>query len=219
MTLNLDELPANAEHKMAEVATFPSPSPVASKPQAPRAAEVPKPKRVVITPEALVAALQGKLQQAAEKAAQAAVARQVDEAVREALSSIDDVRNSSVREIQELFPTRVETMRLSSKEDTGEIASHWKEQMEKYRGQAEEMAERLEKQAVELRRELARSQEFVERMMRENEPQIRACLNEAVDQATSQFETATARSADRRYQLMLHSTRRTAPRVRPAASR
>src|SRR5437016_12360679 len=206
ITLRLDELAVNADHKMAEVATFPSPSSAASKPQAPRAAEAPKPKRVFSTPDELIAALQGKLQRAAEKAAEAAVTRQVDEAVREALSSIDDVRNSSVREIQELFPTRVETMRLSSKEDTGEIASHWKEQMEKYRGQAEEMAERLEKQAVELRRELARSQEFVERMMRENEPQIRACLNEAVAQATSQFETATARSADRRYQLMLENT-------------
>src|SRR5260370_11527318 len=165
--------------------------------------ETPKTQRVVITPDGLISALQGKLQQAAEKAVQAAVARQV----REALSSIDDLRNSSVREIQELVPTRVEDMELSSKEEfAGEIASHWKEQMEKYRDQAEEMAQRLEKQASELRRELARSQEFVERMMRQREPQIHARLNEAVARATSQFETATARSADRRYQLMLGDT-------------
>jgi len=206
-TLKLDEPQANAEHRMAEVATFPSPSPAAPKPQAPKLVEVPKPQRVVITPDGLIAALQGKLRQAAEKAVQAAVNQKVEEAVREALNSIDDVRNSSVREIQELFPTRVEMMRLSSKEDfAGEIASQWKEQMEKYRGQAEEMAQRLEKQAAELRRELARSQEFVERMTREREPQIHARLNEAVAQATSQFETATARSADRRYQLMLENT-------------
>src|SRR5260370_20914966 len=129
------------------------------------------------------------------------------EAVGEALSSIDDVRQSSVRESQELVPTRVEAMGLSSKDEfAGEIASHWREQMEKYRGQAEEMAQRLEKQAAELRRELARSQEFVERMMLEQEPQIQARLNDAVAQATSQFETAAARSADRRYQLMLENT-------------
>src|SRR5260370_12710078 len=129
------------------------------------------------------------------------------EAVGEALSSIDDVRQSSVRESQELVPTRVEAMGLSSKDEfAGEIASHWREQMEKYRGQAEEMAQRLEKQAAELRRELARSQEFVERMMLEKEPQIQARLNEAVAQATSQFEAAAARSADRRYQLMLENT-------------
>ncbi len=205
-TLRLDEPAVPTEHKMAEVATFPSPSSAISKPPAPKLAEAPKPQRVVITPDGLIAALQGKLQQAAEKAVQAAVANKVDEAVREALNSIDDVRNSSVREIEELFPTRVEAVRHSSKEElSGEVASHWKEQMEKYRGQAEEMAQRLEKQAADLRRELANSREFLERVTREGEPQIHARLKEAVAQAASQFETATARSADRRYQLLLEN--------------
>ena len=36
MTMKLDEPPITAEHKMAEVATFPSPSPAASKPPAPK---------------------------------------------------------------------------------------------------------------------------------------------------------------------------------------
>jgi hypothetical protein len=207
MPVKLDESPVNTEHKMAEVATFPSPSPVATKPPAPKLAEAPKPHRVIITPDGLIAALQGKLQQAAEKAVQAAVAKQVDEAVREALNSIDEVRNSSVREIEELFPTRVKALKLSSKEDfSDEIASQWKDQMEKYRGQAEEMAQRLEKQAAELRRELAKSQEFVERMQREGEPQIHARLNEALARATSEFEGATARTAHRRYELMLENT-------------
>ena len=207
MTVKLDETPVNAEHRMAEVATFPSPSPAVSKPQAPKLAEAPKTQRVLITPDGLIAALQGRLQQAAEKAVQTAVARQVDEALGEALDSLNAVRESSVREIQELFPTRVGAMQVSSKEEfAGEIASHCKEQMEKYRGQAEEMARRLEKQAAELRRELARSQEFMERMTREREPQIHARLNEAVAQATSQFEAAAARSADRRYQLVLENT-------------
>jgi hypothetical protein len=206
-TVNLDEPPENAEHRMAEVATFPSPPPLASKPQAPKPAEAPKPQRVVITPDAIIAAMQGKLQQAAEKAVQEAVTKHVDDAVREALSSIDDVRNSSVREIEELFPTRVEALRLSSKaESAGEIASQWKKEMEKYGSQAEEMAQRLEKQAAELRRELARSQEFVERMTREMEPQINARLSEAVARATSEFEGATARTAHRRYELMLENT-------------
>ena len=203
----VSELPANTEHRMAEVATFPSPSPAVSNPPAPRLAEAPKTQRVVITPDGLIAALQGKLQQAAEKAVQTEVARQVGEAMREALSSIEDVRNSSVREIQELFPTRVEAVRLSSNQELGsEIASHLKEQMEKYRGQAEEMAQRLEKQAAELRRALASSQEFAEKMTREIEPQINARLNDAVVRAASEFEGATARTAHRRYELMLENT-------------
>lgn len=194
-------------HKLAEVATFPSPSPVAAKPPAPVLADPPKPQRVVITPESLINALQGKLQQAAEKTAQAAVAKQVDEAVRSAVAAIDDIRQSSIREVQELFPARLETVKLSSKEDiAAEVASHWKEQMEKYRTQAEELGQRLEKQAAELKRELARSQDFLEKMRREMEPQAHARLNEAVARAASEFEGASARAADRRYERLLENT-------------
>jgi len=149
----LDEPPVSAEHKLADVATFPSPSPAVSNPQAPKLAEAPKTQRVVITPDGLVTALQGRLQQAAEKA-RSGGSQASGEALREALSSLNDVRESSVREIQELFPTRVEAMRPFSKEEfAGEVASHWKEQMEKYAPGGGDGAA-LEKQAAELRREL-----------------------------------------------------------------
>ncbi len=207
MPANLVELPARPEPKMAEVATFPSPSAAAVNSPPPQEMEAPKPRRVVITPDGLVAALQGKLQQAAEKAAQAAVDKHVDETLRRALRTIDDVRQSSVREVQELFPARIESLKISSKEGlAAEIASQWKEQMEIYRGQAEEMAQRLEKQAADLRRELARSQEFVEKMTREIAPQIHARMNEAVTQAASEFEGTTARAAERRYERLLVNT-------------
>jgi len=207
MPVKFDELPEPTEHKFADVATFPSPSPVASKPPAPKLAEAPKPQRVVITPDGLINALQGKLQQAAEKAVQAAVAKKIDEAVREALSSIDDVRNSSVREIEELFPTRVEALKLASKSDvSGELAVQLKAQMELYRSQAEEMAQRLEKQAADLRLELQKSQELLDRLKREGEPQIQAHLKDALARATAEFEGATARTAHRRYELMLENT-------------
>jgi hypothetical protein len=78
--------------------------------------------------------------------------------------------------------------------------------MEMYRGQAEELAQRLEKQAADLRRELAKSQEFVDKMSREIEPQIQAKMNEAVTQAATEFEGATARTVERRYEQMLAST-------------
>jgi len=201
-----DEPEVKMEHKMAEVATFPSPSP-AAKPQPPKLADAPKPQRVVITPDGLINALQGRLQQAAEKAVQTAVTKQVDEAVGKAVAAIDDIRQSSVREVQQLFPTPVEGAKLSSKEEiASEVASHWKEQMEKYRGQAEEMAQRLERQAAELKRELARSQEFLEKMQREMEPQVHARLNEAVAHAISEFEGTAARTADRRYERLLENT-------------
>jgi hypothetical protein len=209
MPANLVELPARPEPKMAEVATFPSPSPAAgaAKSPAPQEPEPPKQRRVVITPDGLVNALQGRLQQAAEKAAQAAASKHIGEAVRQALRSIDEVRASSVKEVAELFPARVESMRISTKEQfAGDVASQWKEQMELYRAQAEETVQRLERQAAELRLQLARAQEFVDKMTREIEPQILARMNEAVTQASEEFEGATARAAERRYERLLAST-------------
>ena len=94
---------AKPEPKLAEVATFPSPSPVASKPQAPVLAEAQKPRRLVVTPDGLIGVLQGKLQQAAEKAVEAAIARQLDEAVSSAIASIDEFRQSSLRELRGEF--------------------------------------------------------------------------------------------------------------------
>jgi len=194
------------EPKMAEVASFPSLSPAAFRSPAPKVPEALQPPRVVVTPDRLISALQGKLQQEAEKAVQAAVAKQVNDVIREALSSIDDARLSSVREVQELFPKRIEVMKLSLKEEsTGEMAAQWKADMEMHRGRAEEMTQRLEKQAGELRRELANAQEYVERMTREIAPQIPARLKEAVTQATSDFETATAVVVDRRYEWLLEN--------------
>jgi hypothetical protein len=130
----------------------------------------------------------------------------VNEVIREALSSIDDARLSSVREVQELFPKRIEAMKLSlKKESTVEMAAQWKADMEMHRGRAEEMTQRLEKQAGELRRELVNAQEYVERMTREIAPQIPARLREAVTQAASDFESATAVVMDRHDERLLES--------------
>jgi hypothetical protein len=194
------------EPKMAEVASFPSPSPAASRPAVPKVPEAPPPPRIVVTPEKLIAALQGKLQQEAEKAVQAAVAKQVNDAIRDALSSIDDARRSSVQEVQELFPKRIEALKLSLKEESaGEMAAQWKADMQMVRGRAGEIAQRLEKQATELRREMANAQEYVEKMTREIAPQIPARLKETVTQATSDFESATAAIVDRRYARLLEN--------------
>jgi hypothetical protein len=200
------EIPMKAEPKMAEVASFPSPSPAVSRPPSPKVPEAPHPPRVVVTPDRLIAALQGRLQEEADKAVQAAVAKQVNDVIREALSSVDDARRSSVREVQELFPKSIEAMKLSLKEESArEMAAQWKTEMEMYRGRAEEMAQRLEKQAGELRSELANAQEYVEKITREIAPQIPASLKDAVTQATSDFESATAVVVDCRYERLLEN--------------
>jgi len=202
--VDLGEMPMNVEPKMADVATFPSPSPVASRPSAPKLPEAAPPPRAVVTPDRLISALQGRLQQEADKAVQAAAAKQVKDVIREVLSSIDDARRSSVREVQELFPKSIEAMKLSLKEESAaEMAAQWKTDMEMYRGQAEEMAERFEKQAEELRRALANAQEYVEKITRECAPQIRASLDDVLTQATTDFGSATTVVVDRHCEHLL----------------
>jgi hypothetical protein len=57
-----------------------------------------------------------------------------------------------------------------------------------------------------LKNELARSQEFLEKMNREIQPQVHSGLNEAVARATSEFEGVAARTVDRRYERLLENT-------------
>jgi hypothetical protein len=101
----------------------------------------------------------------------------------------------------------MKTLQFSSNQEfAGDITAPWKEQMDLYRSNMNELAQRLEQQAAEVRGELARSQEFVDKLTTEFEPQIRARLSEAVERAASEFEGAAARAADRRYQGLLEHT-------------
>ena len=202
----LGEIPIDLQPKMADIATFPSPSPAASRPPIPKLPEPAQAPRAVVTPDRLLSALQGRLEQEADKAVQAAAAKQVKEVIREVLSSIDDARRSSVREVQELFPKSIEAMKLSLKEESAAaMAAQWKTDIEMYRGRAEEMAQGLEKQAEKLRRELANAREYVEKITREIAPQIPASLKEALTQATSDFETAATLVVDRRSEGLLQN--------------
>jgi hypothetical protein len=189
------EILMKPDSKLSDIASVPSPSPAASQPAAtatPKVAEAPQPPRVVVTPAQLIAGLQGKLQQEAEKAVQAAVAKQLNDAVREALGSIEDARRSGVREVQEIFPKQLEAMKLSLKAD-----------MQMYRSEAQETAQRLEKQADESRRELAKAQEYGDKLTREIAGSIPDLLKETVTQARSDFESATVAITERRYELLV----------------
>lgn len=193
------ETPRTPEPKMAQVVTIPPPE--APRPLAPQAAGAPQAKRVVVTPDGLISALQGKLQQEAEKAVQAALAKQVNDRIKEALRSIDDARQLSMREVQDLVPKQIEEIREGS---AAELAAQRKAEIEAHRKMADEMAQGLKEQACDLRCELASAaQEHIEKITREIGPLIPARLTEAVRQATSDFESETAVVVDRRYQQLL----------------
>ena len=171
-TKEISEIPMKTETKVSEITTSSSPSPAAP---ASKSAADPQPTRAVVTPEKLIAALQGKLQQEAEKAVHAAAAKQIADLVREALSSLEDARRSSVREMQE------------------------------FRSRAEETSQRLKKQTDELQRELTKAQEYVDKLMQEVAPSIPAKLKEAMARATSEFENAADEIAELRYERLLEN--------------
>ena len=195
--------PQKPEPKMQDVASFPAPSPLQL--AATQVSGATQAKRVVVTPDALISALQGKLQQEAEKAVQAALAKQVNDGIQDALRSIDEARQLNVREVRELIATQVEEVKRSLKEEfaaqlAGELAVQGKAEVDASRGRAAEIEQRLEMQAGELRRGLANAaREYAEKMTREIGAQVPARLSEAVRQATSDFESATAAVVDRRY--------------------
>lgn len=203
------EITMKPDSKVSEITSSSSSSPAASQPAAPpapKSAEGAQPARAVVTPEKLIAALQGKLQQEAEKAVQAAAAKQVSDVIREALGSIEDARRSSVKEMQELLAKQMEAMKLSLKtESAKELSAQWSADLQKYRGRAEETAQRLEKQADELQRELAKAQEYVDKLMQEVGPSIPAKLKETMTEATSEFESAATEISERRFERLVEN--------------
>ena len=197
-----------------QVTPFPSPFPANG---AQRQREIPpaKPERVAITIDQLVAAMQGKLQAAAEKVVQNALATQLDEAINSALERIENVRERNLQQLHEFSEQRFESLMRSSREEIlghlesrlGEVQSYWEEQHSAYRAQAEEIAQRLEKLSADTQHNLAETQKFIEKATSEIEPQTRGRLDESLGQVAEQFEAAADRISDRQLIRVMESTR------------
>jgi hypothetical protein len=198
-----------------QVTPFPSPIPAAASTEPAKEAPPPKPERVAITIDQLVAAMQGKLQAAAEKVVQNALATHLDEAISDALERIERVREHNLQQLHEFSELRFESLMRASREEIlghlelrlGEVQSHWEEQQSAYRAQAEEIARRLELLAADTQRNLGETQKFIEKATHEIEPRTRGRLDESLGQATEQFEAAADRISDRQLVRVMESTR------------
>src|SRR6516225_4313620 len=148
--------PVAAERK-AEVTVFPGPStPPPGETSASKEPPVQKTERVVLTPDQLLQALQGKLQQAADRAVQTAIAAHIDESVRTALAKIDDGWKSNLRHTEEFSASRL-----------AEVQNRWERELVVYRSRAEETSRRLETLAATTQQSLAESQKAAERVKSE----------------------------------------------------
>ena len=203
------------EGKVSQVTEFPSPSPAAAGAQPEKETAPSKPERVAITIDQLVAAMQGKLQAAAEKVVQNALANNLDEAINAALARVEGVRERNLQQMGEFSEQRLESLMRSSREEIlghlesrlGEVQSRWEEQHNAYRAQSEEIAQRLEKLAADTQRHLSETQNFIVKANREIEPQTRGRLDESLGQATEQFESAADRISDRQLVRVMEGTR------------
>ncbi len=207
--------PHGGEARTSQVTEFSSPSAAATGAQPAKESTPSKPERVAITIDQLVAAMQGKLQAAAEKVVQNALAEHLDEAINEALARMEGVRERNLQQLGEFSEQRLESLMRSSREEIlghlesrlGEVQSRWEEQHNAYRAQSEEIAQRLEKLAADTQHHLSETQNFIVKAAREIEPQTRGRLDESLGQATEQFEAAADRISDRQLIRAMEATR------------
>jgi hypothetical protein len=174
-----------APDRRAEVTMFPSPAAAEPIPDAPAvsAAKEPPPAPpaakppVTFTPEQLLQALQGKLQLAAERAVDTALATRLDETVKQALGKIEEGWKGNVRQTEEFSAAHL-----------AEVQKSWERELVVYRGRAEEISRRVEALAASSRQGLVELQKFAERIKNEVEPQFDARLNDSFTRAKADLE-------------------------------
>jgi len=195
--------PVGPEYRSTGVTAFPAPPPTLHKAEAGQAPS--RPERVVITSDQLVAAVHGKLQQAAEKAVHSAINSHLMDAVRQAITKIDDVCAANASQMQEYSRQHLDGMMQAVREEVlthmdsrlAEDRRQWDEQQEAYRARAEEISAQLESLAQAAQQSLTDSQKFFERIGGEVEPTIRGRLEEKINFAAQEFESAATRVSDR----------------------
>lgn len=186
--------PAGPEYRSTGVTAFPAP------PQA-----APKSERVVITSDQLVAAVQGKLQAAAEKAVHTAINSHLTDAVRQSISKMDEVCKTSIHQIEQHSQERLEVMMRTAREEMmsqmearlAEDRGHWEEMQQSFTARTTELSQRLEALAGETQRSLTNAQGVLSRVGTDVEPRILDRLNQSIARAADDFEAAATRVSDR----------------------
>jgi len=173
-----DRPSAVSTERRAEVTVFPGATAVASDDSADKDTPPTKAERVVVTADQLLQALQGKLQSAADRAVQASLSTQIDDAVKAALGKIEDGWKANVRQTEEFSAARM-----------SETQALWEKELHDYRDRAEDVARRIEALTSLAQQALSDSQKFVERIASETAPQLQARVSDSLTRAHSDFET------------------------------
>ncbi|GAC1660950.1 MAG: hypothetical protein NVS9B4_12540 [Candidatus Acidiferrum sp.] len=177
-------------------------------------ASVPTPvksERFVITPDQLVSTVYPKLQQAAETAVNNAIATNLNEAVRSALSKIDESNRGS-RQSEDIFNTRLEVLIRSAQEEIlgrvesrlAEMESYWEQRQMAYDDRAQQLVQQSETRVLEAHRDrLAEAQKVAQTPALGVEPQLHTKFDHSIIRAAEEFEATAARVADRQLIRMI----------------
>jgi len=191
--------PAKIEPKPDAVAAT---SPAASR-ETPGAPADERPNRMAITPERLLAALQPRIEKAAETAILGAVNKHLTPALHAAINSLDAAREACAKQLEEglaqqrsavIHGAREELLaRLEDRLD--EVRGRWDAQLDGYRVRAEEIVHRIDRQAGAAQKNLGDAREVTERALREVQAKISSMATEALADALREFDQGIKQGA------------------------
>jgi len=191
--------PAKIEPKPDAVAAT---SPAASR-ETPGAPADERPNRMAITPERLLAALQPRIEKAAETAILGAVNKHLTPALHAAINSLDAAREACAKQLEEglaqqrsavIHGAREELLaRLEDRLD--EVRGRWDAQLDGYRVRAEEIVHRIDRQAGAAQKNLGDAREVTERALREVQTKISSMATEALADALREFDQGIKQGA------------------------
>ena len=169
------------------------------------AAAYARPNRVAITPERLLAALQPKIEKAAEAAILNAVAKHLAPVLHAAVNSIDAAREASLQQVSKAAAQQRSALVHSSREEVlarleerlDEVRTRWDAQLDGYRIRAEEIVQRIDRQAGASQKNLGDAREASERALRDTQQKISTLISDSLSGALEEFNRGVAQASHR----------------------
>ena len=169
------------------------------------AAAYSRPSRVAITPDRLLAALQPKIDQAAETAILTALSKHLAPALHAAVNSIDAAREASVQQVSNAAEQQRSALVHTSREEVlarlddrlDEVRTGWDAQLDGYRVRAEEIVQRIDKQAGASQKNLGEAREASQRALRDTQQKISAVIADSLSSALEEFNRGVAQASHR----------------------
>jgi hypothetical protein len=164
-----------------------------------------KPNRVAITPERLLAGLQPRIEKAAEIAILTAVSKHLTPALHAAVNSIDAAREASVKQVANSTAQQRSALLHMSKEELlarledrlDEVRVRWDSQLEGYRMRAEEIVQRIDRQAGAAQKNLGDAREASERALRDTQQRVATLIADSLAGALEEFNRGVAQASHR----------------------